>query len=86
MDVHDVGAYKAPQAGTQDRSWRMLQPNMVLTIEPGLYIRPSADIPEVFWNIGIRIEDDAVVTEKGCELITREVPVGMSEIEALMQQ
>jgi Xaa-Pro aminopeptidase len=84
MDVHDVGAYRVPTPGTQDRPWRMLEPNMVLTIEPGLYIRPAQDIPEAFWNIGIRIEDDAVVTEKGCELITREVPVDMSEIEALM--
>jgi Xaa-Pro aminopeptidase len=63
----------------------MLEPNMVLTIEPGLYIRPAQDVPEAFWNIGIRIEDDAVVTEKGCELITREVPVDMSEIEQLMR-
>jgi Xaa-Pro aminopeptidase len=85
MDVHDVGAYRAPTSDTQDRPWRMLVPNMVLTIEPGLYIRPAQDIPEAFWNIGIRIEDDAIVTEKGCELITREVPVGMNEIEALMQ-
>jgi Xaa-Pro aminopeptidase len=50
-----------------------------------LYIRPAQDVPEAFWNIGIRIEDDAVVTEKGCELITREVPVDMSEIEQLMR-
>ena len=85
MDVHDVGAYRASTSDTQDRPWRMLVPNMVLTIEPGLYIRPAQDIPEAFWNIGIRIEDDAIVTEKGCELITREVPVGMNEIEALMQ-
>ncbi len=85
MDVHDVGAYRVPQAGNQDRPWRMLQPNMVLTIEPGLYIRPAEDIPEVFWNIGIRIEDDAIVTEQGCELITREVPVGLDDIEHLMR-
>ena len=85
MDVHDVGAYRVSTPGTQDRPWRMLEPNMVLTIEPGLYIRPAQDVPEAFWNIGIRIEDDAVVTEKGCELITREVPVDMSEIEQLMR-
>ncbi len=85
MDVHDVGAYRVPQTGTRDRPWRMLQPNMVLTIEPGLYIRPAEDIPEVFWNIGIRIEDDAIVTEQGCELITREVPVGLDDIEHLMR-
>ena len=85
MDVHDVGAYRVSTPGTQDRPWRMLEPNMVLTIEPGLYIRPAQDIPEAFWNIGLRIEDDAVVTDKGCELITREVPVDMSEIEQLMR-
>ena len=85
MDVHDVGAYRMPPAGNQDRPWRMLQPNMVLTIEPGLYVRPADDVPEAFWNIGIRIEDDAVVTEQGCALITRDVPVEIAEIEALMR-
>lgn len=63
---------------------RLLQPGMVLTIEPGLYVRPADDVPEAFWNIGIRIEDDAVVTEHGCELITRDVPVDADDIEALM--
>jgi Xaa-Pro aminopeptidase len=59
---------------------------MVLTIEPGLYIRPAEDVPESFWNIGIRIEDDAVVTTSGCELISRGVPVKAEEIEALMRK
>jgi Xaa-Pro aminopeptidase len=58
---------------------------MVLTIEPGLYVRPAADVAEKFWNIGIRIEDDAVVTKTGCELITRGVPVAAEEIEAIMR-
>jgi Xaa-Pro aminopeptidase len=58
---------------------------MVLTIEPGLYVRPCADVPEKFWNMGIRIEDDAIVTANGCELISRGVPVIASEIEALMR-
>jgi len=58
---------------------------MVLTIEPGLYVRPAEDVPHAFWNIGIRIEDDAIVTAQGCELITRGVPVEIQEIEALMQ-
>jgi Xaa-Pro aminopeptidase len=57
---------------------------MVLTIEPGLYVRPGADVPEAYWNLGIRIEDDALVTAKGCELITRGVPVAPDEIERLM--
>jgi len=85
MDVHDVGAYREASTAT-DKPWRVLQPNMVLTIEPGLYIRPAEDVPESFWNIGIRIEDDAVVTTSGCELISRGVPVKAAEIEALMRK
>jgi len=85
MDVHDVGSYR--EASTQtEKPWRILQPNMALTIEPGLYIRPAEDISEAFWNIGIRIEDDAVVTTSGCELISRGVPVKAEEIESLMRQ
>ena len=57
---------------------------MVLTIEPGLYVRPADGVPEQFHNIGIRIEDDAIVTESGCELVSRGVPVDADEIEALM--
>ena len=85
MDVHDVGSYRVPPATDTERAWRMLEPGMVLTIEPGLYVRPAANIPESFWNIGIRIEDDAIVTETGCELISRDVPVDADEIEALMK-
>lgn len=79
-DVHDAGEYK------QDGEWRTLHPGMVLTVEPGCYIRPAPDVPEAFWNIGIRIEDDAVVTENGCELITDAVPRTIAEIEALMRE
>jgi Xaa-Pro aminopeptidase len=68
-----------------ERPARVLRPGMVLTLEPGIYVRPASGAPEAFWNIGIRIEDDAVVTESGCELITRDVPVRASEIEALMR-
>jgi Xaa-Pro aminopeptidase len=99
MDVHDCGSYvepsqvgqvserKDPLSGEtiKDRPSRILQPGMVLTIEPGLYVRPAEGVPEQFWNIGIRIEDDAIVTEAGCELITRGVPVKADEIEALMK-
>jgi Xaa-Pro aminopeptidase len=56
-----------------------------VTIEPGLYVRPAEGVPERYWNIGIRIEDDAVVTESGCELISRGAPVAAAEIEALMR-
>ncbi len=85
MDVHDVGSYRKPPATHIERPWRMLQAGMVLTIEPGLYVRPAEHIPEEFWNIGIRIEDDAIVTDQGCELITRGVPVEADEIERLMK-
>lgn len=99
MDVHDCGSYVEPgsrEAGStrrdplsgeliQDRPSRILRPGMCLTIEPGLYVRPADDVPREFWNIGIRIEDDAFVTEQGCELITREVPVHPDDIERLMQ-
>ena len=99
MDVHDCGSYVEPsQVGTvserrdplsgeliKDRPSRILHPGMVLTIEPGLYVRPAPGVPERFHNIGIRIEDDAVLTANGCELITRDVPVKADEIEALMR-
>jgi len=89
MDVHDVGDYREPGAAAasagEPRPWRELRPGMVLTIEPGIYVRPAADVPERFWDIGIRIEDDAVVTESGCELITRGAPVAADEIEAIMR-
>jgi len=99
MDVHDCGSYveptelgvvserKDPISGETiaNRPSRILRPGMVTTIEPGLYVRPAPGVPEAFHNIGIRIEDDAVVTETGCELITRGVPVQADEIEALMR-
>jgi Xaa-Pro aminopeptidase len=80
LDVHDVGEYK------QGGEWRLLQPGMVLTVEPGCYIRPADDVPERFWNIGIRIEDDVVVTDQGCEVLTHGAPKTVAEIEELMAQ
>lgn len=85
LDVHDAGPYRLTEVDSDEPDWRALEPGMVLTIEPGLYITPGAGAPERFWDIGIRIEDDAVVTESGCELITRGVPVNRHEIEALVQ-
>ena len=99
MDVHDCGSYnELSEVGnaTQrtdplsnevitSRPSRILRPGMVLTIEPGIYVRPAAGVPEQFHNIGIRIEDDAIVNEGGCELISRGVPVKADEIEALMK-
>ena len=99
MDVHDCGSYlepsevgsvserKDPLSGEliKDRPARILQSGMVLTIEPGIYVRAAEGVPEQFHNIGIRIEDDAIVTDTGCELISRGVPVAVAEIEALMR-
>ena len=99
MDVHDCGSYVEPDEVGQvserkdplsgetitNRPSRILRTGMVLTIEPGIYVRPAVGVPEQFHNIGIRIEDDAIVTESGCELITRGVPVKADEIEALMR-
>lgn len=85
LDVHDAGPYRLTEQDVDEPDWRPLEPGMVLTIEPGLYITPESGAPERFWDIGIRIEDDAVVTETGCELITRGVPVARAEIEALVQ-
>src|SRR5450830_1271747 len=99
MDVHDCGSYveptelgeaslrRDPLSGETitNRPSRILHPGMVLTLEPGLYVRPAPGVPEAFHHIGIRIEDDAVVTAQGCELITRDVPVRADEIEALMR-
>ena len=87
MDVHDCGDYREPgEAGTgTSKPWRILRPGMVLTEEPGLYVRAADDIPRHFHDIGIRIEDDAVVTETGCEILTADVPKAADEIEALMR-
>ena len=82
MDVHDCGSITEPGEGS---AARVLRPGMVLTIEPGLYVRPAENVPEKYWNIGIRIEDDAIVTEAGCELTTRDVPVRVDDVEALMR-
>ena len=87
MDVHDVGSYReqTQSAIKEEKPWRILKSGMVITVEPGLYIRPADDVDESFWNIGIRIEDDAVINDSGCELISRGVPVKADEIEALMK-
>jgi len=79
MDVHDCGDYK------RDGKWRTLEPGMVLTVEPGCYVRPGEGVPERFWNIGVRIEDDAVVSAQGCEIITSDAPKSIADIEALMR-
>jgi Xaa-Pro aminopeptidase len=99
MDVHDCGSYTEPSERGQasvrrdplsgetikDRPARILRSGMVLTIEPGIYVRPADGVPPEFHHIGIRVEDDAIVTAQGCELISRGVPVQADEIETLMR-
>lgn len=80
LDVHDVGYYKV------GGKWRAFEPGMVLTVEPGIYI--SADIPDVdarWHHIGVRIEDDIVVTQSGHEVISQKAPKSVDDIEALMR-
>ncbi|MCP5162568.1 MAG: Xaa-Pro aminopeptidase [Hahellaceae bacterium] len=79
MDVHDVGDYKV------GGEWRVLEPGMVMTVEPGIYVAPDCAAVEARWRgIGIRIEDDVVVTKEGCRVLTEAAPKEISEIEALM--
>jgi len=79
LDVHDAGDYKRQGA------WRTLAPGMTLTVEPGLYIRGDDDIPERLRNIGVRIEDDVLVADAGCEVLTAEAPKAIADVEALMR-
>jgi len=80
IDVHDVGDYKV---GDQ---WRVFEPGMTLTVEPGIYIPAgSRGIPKRYWNIGVRIEDDVAVTRAGCTVLTAGVPSDPDQIEALMR-
>jgi Xaa-Pro aminopeptidase len=85
MDVHDVGEYRDPAPAGAERPWRTLQPGMALTVEPGIYVRPGEGVPEQYWHIGIRIEDDALVTADGCAILTEDAPKTVSDIEALMK-
>jgi len=87
LDVHDVGDYRDPSAphGTAERPSRLLAPGMVVTVEPGLYLRPAANVPEPFARIGIRIEDDALLTVDGCEILSLDAPKRADDIEALMR-
>ena len=80
MDVHDVGDYKVGD------EWRVLEPGMVLTIEPGIYVpADSKGVAKKWWGIGVRIEDDVMVTKTGHEVLSRHAPKHPDEIEALMR-
>ncbi|MGQ9861117.1 MAG: aminopeptidase P N-terminal domain-containing protein [Thiobacillaceae bacterium] len=80
MDVHDAGEYKV------DGHWRPFQPGMTCTVEPGLYLRDDEGIPKAYRGIGIRIEDDVLVTESGCEVLTAAAPKAIADVEAWMRQ
>jgi Xaa-Pro aminopeptidase len=79
MDVHDVGDYKVGD------EWRVLEPGMVMTVEPGIYIPNKRNVPKAFRNIGIRIEDDVAVTNKGPDVLSKGLVRDPDDIEALMQ-
>ncbi|MGE5615605.1 MAG: aminopeptidase P N-terminal domain-containing protein [Bacillota bacterium] len=79
LDVHDAGDYR------RKGKWRKLKPGMVLTVEPGCYIRPADKVPKAFWNIGVRIEDDVLVTSKGREILTAACPKRVKDVEETVQ-
>jgi Xaa-Pro aminopeptidase len=78
LDVHDAGDYRR---GGSNGEWQTLRPGMVLTVEPGLYIRPADNVPEPFHNIGVRIEDDILVTASGNDNLTARTPKSIQDVE-----
>ncbi len=84
MDVHDVGRYR--DVDSAGKPSRPLQAGMALTVEPGIYVRPAQGVPEQFWNMGIRIEDDVLVTDNGYTILSAAAPKTVAEIEQVMQQ
>ena len=84
MDVHDAGAYR--DLAAEDKPSRPLAPGMVVTVEPGIYVRPAEGVPEQFWHIGIRIEDDVLVTAGEPSVLSAAAPKAVADIEHLMAQ
>ncbi|MFC3459928.1 Xaa-Pro aminopeptidase [Massilia haematophila] len=82
LDVHDAGVYR--DLARDDKPSRPLLAGMALTVEPGIYVRPAPGVPEQFWNIGIRIEDDVIVDDGGARVLSGAAPKTVAEIEALM--
>jgi Xaa-Pro aminopeptidase len=78
LDVHDAGSYKRA-----DGKWVTMEAGMVVTVEPGIYIRPADNVPKAFWDIGVRIEDDILITKKGNENLTATCPKSVRDVEAL---
>ena len=84
LDVHDTGSYR--DLALEGKPSRALVPGMALTVEPGIYVRPGPGVPEQFWNIGIRIEDDVIVGEAGARVLSGAAPKTVDEIETLMAE
>jgi Xaa-Pro aminopeptidase len=84
LDVHDAGLYR--DVAREGKPSRKLAAGMALTVEPGIYVRPAAGVPEQFWNIGIRIEDDVIVTDIGARILSGAAPKTIAEIEETMVQ
>ncbi|MFC5480499.1 Xaa-Pro aminopeptidase [Massilia suwonensis] len=84
LDVHDTGSYR--DLSLEGKPSRLLVPGMALTVEPGIYVRPGPDVPERFWNIGIRIEDDVIVGASGPRVLSGSAPKTVAEIETLMAE
>ena len=80
LDVHDTGGHM-----NYDGSPHLLKQNMILTVEPGIYISQSEDVDHKWWNIGVRIEDDVLVTKKGYRVLSASIPKSIQAIEELMQ-
>ncbi len=86
LDVHDVGAYHETTKVGAERPYRKLEAGMVITVEPGIYVRAAEGVPEQFWNIGIRIEDDIAITTDGHLNLSCDTPKTVAEIESEMQR
>jgi Xaa-Pro aminopeptidase len=84
LDVHDTGSYR--DLALEGKPSRLLVPGMALTVEPGIYVRPGPDVPERFWNIGIRIEDDVIVGASGSQVLSGSAPKTVHDIETLMAE
>jgi Xaa-Pro aminopeptidase len=80
LDVHDAGEYKDKKS-----KWAKLEAGNTLTVEPGCYVRPADKVPKHFWNIGIRIEDDVLITKTGNEVLTKNAVKSVADIESLMR-